>query len=197
MRKYGITELFCSPQGEGARTGTINVFIRFQGCDLACGFCDTEFESGRQMTASDISCEAARLMPNGPRAVILTGGEPSLQYDEELYEALRLAGVEFIAIETNGGSKIKAHVDWVSCSPKVAEHVVAANFPEGVNELRYVRHSGQGIPQPKTRAEHLYLSPQFRGDRLDQENLAWCIKLAKEDPRWKISLQTHKFMGVR
>lgn len=196
MKTYKINEIFYSVQGEGARAGSANVFVRFSGCDLACGFCDTEFESGVQMSASEIAAKVLAMMPE-PRATILSGGEPTLQYDRELHDALRDFKVGMIAIETNGGTKPKAPVDWVSCSPKVAEHVVTANFPDGVDELRYVRHEGQGIPQPLARADHLYLSPQFRGDKLDPASLAACIRLVKENPVWKLSVQQHKIWRVR
>ncbi len=199
MKTYKINEIFYSVQGEGARAGSPNVFVRFAGCDLVCGFCDTEFESGKQMTAQEIVTEVLRLMPhNGPAAssVILSGGEPSLQYDEELSLALRSMDI-FTAIETNGNNALKAPVDWVSCSPKVAEHVVARNFPKGVSELRYVRHPGQAIPEPKVAAIHRYLSPQFRGDKLDQESLAHCIALVKANTMWSLSVQQHKAWRVR
>ena len=195
--KYKINEIFYSLQGEGARAGTPNVFIRFAGCDLACTFCDTEFESYVEMTAEEIMDKVMRLAPP-ERSVILSGGEPALQYDEDFHNALRGAGVTFIAIETNGGTKLpRGHVDWVSCSPKVAEHVVARNFPEGVDELRYVRHAGQGIPRPKASGTHLYLSPEFNGESLNRDSLKHCIKLIKENPEWKLSVQQHKFWGVR
>lgn len=194
--KYKVNEIFYSIQGEGARAGTPNVFVRMSGCDLTCSFCDTEFESGRDMTAEEIARSVADLMP-APRSVILTGGEPTIQYDQELHDALRDAGVTTIAIETNGGTKPKAPVDWVSCSPKVAEHVVAANFPGGVEELRYVRHPGQSIPQPKASARFLYLSPEFRGNKLHPESLEHCIRLVKENPRWSLSVQQHKIWRVR
>lgn len=199
MKTYKINEIFYSVQGEGARAGSANVFVRFAGCDLTCGFCDTEFESGRFMTAQEIVTEALRLMPhNGPAScsVILSGGEPSIQYDEDLATALRSMDI-YTAIETNGNNSLKASVDWISCSPKVAEHVVAKNFPLGVNELRYVRHPGQAIPEPKVAAIHRYLSPQFRGDVLDRASLEHCIALVKANPMWSLSLQQHKFWGVR
>lgn len=199
MKTYKINEIFYSVQGEGARAGSPNVFVRFAGCDLACGFCDTEFESGKPMTAQEIVTEALRLMPhNGPAScsVILSGGEPTLQYDEELSLALRSMDI-FTAIETNGNNPLKAPVDWVSCSPKVAEHVVAKNFPKGVDELRYVRHPGQSVPEPKVASKRFFLSPQFRGDRLDQESLAHCIALVKANPMWHLSVQQHKAWRVR
>lgn len=199
MKTYKINEIFYSVQGEGARAGSANVFIRFAGCDLACGFCDTEFESGNHMTAHEIVGAVLALMPTdgpAPRSAILSGGEPTLQYDEELSLALRSMNI-YTAIETNGNNPLKAPVDWVSCSPKVAEHVVAKNFPKGVSELRYVRHPGQAIPEPKVAAIHRYLSPQFRGDRLDQESLAHCIALVKANPMWSLSVQQHKAWRVR
>jgi organic radical activating enzyme len=193
---YKINEIFYSIQGEGARAGTANVFVRFSGCDLTCAFCDTEFESGTNMDARVIAARVAALMPS-PRAVILTGGEPCLQYDAELYEELRAIFVDTIAIETNGGTKPKAPVDWVSCSPKVAEHVVAANFPNGVSELRYVRHPGQSIPAPAAKAQYLYLSPEFKGNVLQKESLRHCIELVKANPQWGLSLQQQKLWEVR
>ena len=192
---YKVNEIFYSLQGEGARAGSANVFVRFAGCDLACSFCDTEFESYTEMTAQQIADKAVLLMPS-PRAVILTGGEPSLQYDRELHDRLKELGL-YIAMETNGGTKPKAALDWVSCSPKVAEHVVAANFPNGVQELRYVIRPGQPIPRPKAEAEHLYLSPRADGDSLSRESLEWCMGLVRQDPRWKLSVQQHKLWRVR
>jgi organic radical activating enzyme len=192
---YKINEIFYSVQGEGARAGSANVFIRFAGCDLACGFCDTEFASGKQMSAQEIIAEVLRFMPKD-RMVILTGGEPTLQYDEELSLAFRSMGI-FTAIETNGNNPLKASVDWISCSPKVAEHVVARNFPKGVDELRYVRHAGQSIPEPQTKATRYFLSPQFRGDHIDHDSLAHCIALVKANPLWSLSVQQHKAWRVR
>lgn len=196
MKTYLINEIFYSVQGEGARAGTPNVFVRFSGCDLTCAFCDTEFESGVAMSSSEIARQVMDLMPL-PRAVILTGGEPTLQYDQELHDSLRGVGVVTIAMETNGGTKPKAPVDWVCCSPKVAEHVVAANFPDGVSELRYVRHPGQGIPKPAAKAGRLFLSPEFRGDKLDQASLNHCVTLVKANPEWSLSIQMHKAWRVR
>lgn len=194
---YRVNEVFYSIQGEGARAGSANVFIRLAGCDLACSFCDTEFESAVEMTAEDLAARASSLMPRGPRKAILTGGEPTLQYDQELHAALRGAGFSFIALETNGGTKPKAPYDWVSVSPKVAEHVLKASFPEGVDELRYVRHPGQGVPAPAVEARHRYLSPQFVGSKLQKESLEWCMKLVRENPEWSLSVQQHKVWGVR
>ncbi len=200
MKTYKINEIFYSVQGEGSRAGTANVFVRFAGCDLVCGFCDTEFESGKPMTAQAIVSEALRLMPhNGPAGccVILSGGEPSLQYDEELAVAFRSCDI-YVAIETNGNNPLKAAVNWVSCSPKVADHVVAKNFPKGVNEVRYVRHPGQAIPEAKgITTNYRFVSPQFKGNQLDRASLSHCIDLVKQNPMWALSVQQHKAWGVR
>lgn len=194
---YLVNEIFFSLQGEGHRAGTPNVFIRFAGCNLTCGFCDTEFESGKSMSASEIAGQVRKLMPAKPRMVILTGGEPLLQYDKRLEAALRSVDVEVIAVETNGSKRPKAKLDWVCCSPKVAEHVVELNFPDGIDELRYVRHIDQAIPKPLVKSYWHFLSPEFNGDQPNRENLDWCIKLCKENPKWRLSLQQHKVWGVR
>ena len=197
-----LSEIFYSLQGEGGRVGQPSIFIRLQGCSMqnACfesGIqCDTEFESGTLRAAKEIADTVASLMPE-PRAVILTGGEPLLAYDGALHDALRAVGVKTIACETNGSTKPKAPIDYVACSPKVAEHVVAKNFPHGVNELRYVRHVGQAIPVPFNVAQTYPLSPMFDGDKLNRENFEWCVKLVKEHPEWRLSTQLHKAWQVR
>ena len=197
MKSYRINEIFYSLQGEGARAGSANVFIRFAGCDLTCVFCDTEFESYTEMTAGGIIDKVEELMQGTIINVIMTGGEPTLQYDQELCDRLLDASVGVVAIETNGGTKLKAPASWISCSPKVAEHVVAKNFPEGVDELRYVRHVGQGIPKPAVLGTYLYLSPEFNGESLNRDSLDHCIKLIKENPEWRLSVQQHKMWKVR
>ncbi len=104
----------------------------------------------------------------------------------------------YVCIETNGNNALKAPVDWVSCSPKVADHVVAKNFPNGVDELRYVRHPGQGIPEAKGIAtRYRFLSPQFSGNFLNRPSLQHCIDLVKQNPMWALSVQQHKSWGVR
>lgn len=196
MNKYKVNEIFYSLQGEGARAGTPNVFVRFSDCNLTCNFCDTEFESGTEMTAKEIADKVMKLMPE-PRAVILTGGEPLMQYDEDLYKTFReIVKTRTICVETNGSMKPKASIDWITCSPKVAEHVLAQNF-KFVHELKYVRHKGQAIPEPLIDADHFYLSPIFNGNMMDRDNLEYCIKLVKENPRWKLSTQQHKLWKVR
>lgn len=188
-----VNEIFYSLQGEGARAGAPSIFIRLAGCDLTCGFCDTEFESGKDMSIDGIKI----LIKQWPcKEIVWTGGEPALQLTEQIIAEFKTAGY-FQAIETNGNHPVPNGLDWVSVSPKVAEHVLAKNFPIGVTELRYVRHAGQfDVPRPSIRAQHYFLSPMFNGDTPNETNLKACIKLCMEHPLWRLSLQMHKFWKV-
>ncbi len=197
-KTYRVNEIFYSLQGEGARAGTANVFVRFSGCNLECkvethGFdCDTEFVSGRPMTAKELLGEM-NLLGGECRNVIFTGGEPMLQLDRDLIMLLKINGW-FIAVETNGTKPVPHGVDWITLSPKVAEHAIKILQ---VDELKYVRSYGQGIPKPRAFAAHKMVSPAFDGSRLDGRTLAWCIKLVKENPEWRLSVQQHKAWRVR
>jgi organic radical activating enzyme len=195
---YRVNEIFSSIQGEGMRAGTANVFIRFSGCNLKCvvathGFdCDTEFTSGEDLSVADILGRMGDVS-HGTEWCILTGGEPLLQVDKAFIDELHYVGWK-IAIETNGTKPLPAPVDWVSVSPKTAEHALKI---ERADELRYVRNHGQGIPKPRLKAEHYCLSPAFEADGLSTAALSWCIKLVKENPEWRLSIQQHKLWGVR
>lgn len=197
---YTVQEMFYSLQGEGARAGSANVFVRFAGCNLTCrksveGFdCDTDFSGGLKMTGPEILARARELAPKGEGAVIFTGGEPTLQLDAELVSLFRNADF-YAAIETNGLREVPSNIDWISCSPKTAEHTL---FEQGVTELRYVRSANQPLPRPRLSARHWFLSPAFSDDEREfRANLAWCIKLCKENPTWRLSVQQHKLWGVR
>jgi organic radical activating enzyme len=188
-----VTEIFYSLQGEGHRAGTANLFVRLQGCKTkdacyASGVrCDTEFESGRQMQVSEI----AEMIPPGA-SIIWTGGEPAQQLTEEIVDYF---GGTFQAIETSGLYPVPSNLDYVSLSPKVAEHVIQKNF-KWVNELRYVRHAGQAIPQPSIEADYYYLSPHSDGFEINRLNLDHCIELVKSNPQWRLSVQQHKLWKV-
>ncbi len=193
--KLKVNEIFYSPQGEGARAGEMSVFIRLTGCNLTCGFCDTEFKSGKDMTVEEILDYVQGKFPQA-KWVVWSGGEPTLQLTQEIVDEFAAAGY-LQAIETNGTNPVPQGLNWVVVSPKVADHVVAKNFPHGVSELRYVRHAGQlAVPAPTVIAQHLYLSPMFDGNKVNKENLAHCLKLCAENPQWKLSLQLHKLIGV-
>ena len=204
MRKYRINEIFVSVQGEGVRAGTVNVFVRFAGCNLKCaadethsGFdCDTEFASGVNASAQDI-CEIVSEFSrqvNFNLPVILTGGEPALQIDDELVSALK--GVSgLLAIETNGTKALPDGIDWICVSPKSAEHTLRV---KKCHELKYVRNVNQGIPKPSIEAEHFLISPAFEPDgSLKNQTLLHCVDLVKQNPNWRLSLQIHKFLNIR
>jgi organic radical activating enzyme len=193
-----VSEIFYSLQGEGARKGTPTVFIRLSGCSAkhacyASGIrCDTEFESGREISTNDIFVWLAR---TSCREITWTGGEPADQLTNEIVHIFKAAGY-FQAIETSGLKEVPSEIDFICVSPKVAEHVVAKNFPRGVSELRYVRHSGQDIPKPSVKAEHYWLSPHSDGFTINSENVKHCIQLCLDNPKWKLSIQDHKLWNI-
>lgn len=211
MSTYAVKEVVYTLQGEGARTGRAAVFCRFARCNLwsgherdreraVCRFCDTDFVGtdgpggGLFRSADELADHVAALWPAGAGGdpyVVCTGGEPLLQLDEPLVRALHRHGFE-VAVETNGTLPVPAGVDWVCVSPKAeAELVVTAG-----DELKLV------FPQPGAepeRFEHLafrawYLQPMDGPDRAAalEAAVAWCLA----HPRWRLSLQTHKVVGI-
>lgn len=195
-----VSEIFYSLQGEGARVGTPTVFIRLQGCKAknacyALGIkCDTEFESGKNYSLEEIHEWLIKNAPNC-KEITWTGGEPTDQLNEEIVSYFKDKGY-FQAIETSGLNPVPDGIDFICVSPKVAEHVIKKNFPNGVNELRYVRHKGQEIPSPSIKAEHYWLSPHSDGFTINSENLKHCIELCIQNGKWKLSLQNHKIWNI-
>lgn len=195
-----VSEIFYSLQGEGARVGTPTVFIRLQGCKtknacMAYGVvCDTEFESGKEMSLKAIKTWLND-NSNGCKEITWTGGEPLDQLTDEIIIYFKELGY-YQAIETSGLKPSVKGLDFTCVSPKVAEHIVKKNFPNGVNELRYVRHKGQDIPQPSIKADHYWLSPHSDGYEINSENMKHCIQLCLDNPQWKLSLQNHKIWNV-
>lgn len=195
-----ISEIFYSLQGEGARAGTPTVFIRLQGCKTkhACAKagikCDTEFESGKTMHPDGI-LEWIKTWANGCKEITWTGGEPTDQLTDQHIFYFKERGF-FQAIETSGLNPVPEGLDFVCLSPKVAEHICKKNFPNGVSELRYVRHMGQEIPQPSVTAQHYWVSPHSDGFTLNRDNLQHCINLCLQNPTWKISIQNHKLWNI-
>lgn len=198
MKPLRINEIFYSLQGEGVRAGSPNLFIRFQGCNLRCrrdshGFdCDTEFVSGRKWTAEAIVDHLKELAPDCSW-IVLTGGEPARQLDAELVAYFHDRGYR-LAVETNGTLPLPGEIDWITVSPKVAEHSIRQRL---ANEVKYVRGYGQGIPHTVVEAEHYLISPAFEGDALDSRTLQWCIDLVKNHPKWRLSVQQHKLWCIR
>ncbi|HSS76173.1 MAG TPA: 7-carboxy-7-deazaguanine synthase QueE, partial [Thermoanaerobaculia bacterium] len=125
--------------------------------------------------------------------VILTGGEPALQVDSELIDILHAEGYR-LAIETNGSVELPSGIDWITVSPKVAEHAIRQRR---AHEVKYVRGYGQAIPKTVVEAEHYLISPAFDGAELDRRTLDWCIRLCRDNPPWRLSVQQHKQWSVR
>lgn len=207
---YVVNEVFYSVQGEGINVGVPMVFVRFSDCNLRCarqneaGFdCDTEFMSGKEMTLPELNQAIVRACAGSgmPGWVLLTGGEPMLQVDIPLLKQLLRSWN--VAIETNGTIDfphdpefgMTNHGIHVCVSPKSAEHTVRL---KAAHEVKYVRRAGQAIPETTVKAPHQLISPAAQADgSFLREDVEWCIQLVKENPRWRLSLQTHKLMNVR
>jgi 7-carboxy-7-deazaguanine synthase len=210
MRMYAVKEIFYTLQGEGANAGRPAVFCRFAGCNLwsgreqdrseaACRFCDTDFVGvdgpggGRFATAAELGAAiAAAWQGEGEwRFVVLTGGEPMLQVDDALVAALHQGGFE-VAIETNGTLPVNPLIDWVCVSPKAGASLVQRSG----DELKLV------YPQPELPPEAvadlgfrlLYLQPMDGPERA--RNTAAAVAYCKAHPQWRLSLQTHKLIGI-
>jgi len=198
--KLKVSEIFYSLQGEGARIGTPTVFIRLSGCKAknacyALGIkCDTEFESGKDMTLDEINTWCWEQC-NQCNEITWTGGEPTDQLTNEIVSFFKEKGY-FQAIETSGLNPVPAGIDFICVSPKVAEHVIKKNFPYEIDELRYVRHKGQAIPEPSIKAKNYWLSPHSDGFNINSENLKHCIELCLENGKFKLSLQNHKLWNI-
>ena len=185
---YRVNEIFYSLQGEGYHTGRPAVFIRFSGCNLRCPFCDTDFADFTEMSAEDIVAEAVRLFPDeNERFCVLTGGEPTLQVDEELIRRLH-AERFYIAIETNGTHQVLPQIEWVTCSPKAGSKVVL----DYASEVKVV-FVDENVEQWRERiaADYYYLQP------CSCSNTAEVVDYILRHPWWKLSLQTHKMIDIR
>lgn len=191
MRK--INEIFCSLQGEGAWTGVPAVFVRFSGCNLRCPFCDTAHEEGVLMTDVQIVAEVNRYPL--PRLIVLTGGEPSLFVDEAFVSRLKSSTGKRIAIETNGTRPIPPGVDWVTLSPKGDCRDVVV---DSCNELKVV-YTGQPLERYFSfKASHYFLQPCYCDDPAERRaNTEATVAAVLADPRWRLSLQTHKILNIR
>ena len=207
---YKIKEIFFTLQGEGAQSGRPSVFCRFSGCNLwsgreedrhkaICQFCDTDFwgmdgeNGGSYATAAELAARIVALWPapEGNPYVVCTGGEPLLQLDAELIEALHQSGFE-VAVETNGTLAAPEGIDWICVSPKAH---TALQLQSG-NELKLV------FPQPGAEPEryqhldfqHFFLQPMDGPSR--EENTRLTLAYCLAHPKWKLSLQMHKLLGI-
>jgi 7-carboxy-7-deazaguanine synthase len=189
-----VNEIFYSLQGEGGRTGQASIFIRLAKCNLACSFCDTDFERGVKMSLEEVFKEIEQY---NCKWIIWTGGEPALQLNDKIVAFFKERGY-LQAIETNGTKRIPSGIDYITCSPKQNFEIVRELIPE-VDELRFPIQKGDPLPDisilPKT--NRYLLSPIFDNDKVIQENVDYCISLIKDNPVWALSLQTHKLIGIR
>ncbi|MGD9799003.1 MAG: 7-carboxy-7-deazaguanine synthase [Parvularculaceae bacterium] len=210
MTVYAVKECFLTLQGEGGQTGRAAVFLRFAGCNLwtglerdrasaACNFCDTDFVGtdgqggGKFASAAGLADHvAARWTQSGGRPlVVCTGGEPLLQLDPLLIDALHARGFE-IAVETNGTIAAPAGIDWMCVSPKGSQSLAQTSG----QELKLV------FPQPDAPPEKFqtldfdwfFLQPMDGPDR--EANTRRAIDYCLANPRWRLSLQTHKMLGI-
>ena len=189
---YKVTEIFYSLQGEGTYSGTPAVFIRFAGCNLRCDFCDTDHEAFTEMDLETLMDEVDKY--KDVETIILTGGEPSLQVDEELIEALHEEN-RFVCIETNGTHPLPESIDWITCSPKNSKPL---QLPR-LDELKVV-YTGQDVETIYTKVceqfdvMDAYLQPCAKKD--GSANTRETIDYILAHPHWSLSLQTHKLVGL-
>ena len=209
---YAVKEIFLTLQGEGRQTGRPAVFCRFAGCNLwtgreadrdtaSCRFCDTDFTGtdgpggGKFADPDSLATAIAAAWPDdggaAARYVVCTGGEPALQLDVPLIEALHARGFE-VAIETNGTIASPAGLDWICVSPKAGTAIVQ----QSGHELKLVFPQAGAAPESfeELAFEHFLLQPMDgpERDKNIQAALAYCLA----HPRWGLSLQTHKLLGL-
>ena len=193
---YKVNEIFYSLQGEGFNTGTASVFVRLSGCNLHCAFCDTDHQQGTMMTAREIVDQVLHY-PDAP-LIVLTGGEPSLFVDDELIAALKTTGKR-IAIETNGTHPMPQGIDWVTLSPKTGFEGAFAHpcILDRCDELKVV-YLGQDLSQyDHISASHRFLQPCFVEDEAQRRrNIDACVRAVLRNPRWRLSLQTHRILAI-
>ena len=194
-----INDIFYSLQGEGHNTGRAAVFVRFAGCNLRCSFCDTEFDTYREMIDEEI---LAAISGYPARFVVLTGGEPTLQVDEAFIELLHQHGYE-VAMESNGTRPAPRNLDWLTVSPKVRSEKLEVRSEKVADELKVV-FDETTAPESylSLLTSHfsplLYLQPCDTGDVVRNEAIiARCVEYIKEHPWWRLSLQTHKLVGFK
>ena len=216
---YRVKEAFYTLQGEGAQAGRASVFCRFSKCNLwngreadrmaaVCNFCDTDFvgtdgqNGGRFETADALADHLAALWPDAPGVpyVVCTGGEPLLQLDRPLIQALHDRGFE-IGVETNGTLPAPEGIDWLCVSPKANAPVVIARC----DELKLVFPQSLAPPHAfeNIEAGHFFLSPMASPsapgegeDAIKQSNTRKAIAYCMAHPRWKLTLQMHKLLGI-
>lgn len=210
---YAVKETFHTLQGEGAHAGRSAVFLRFAGCNLwsgretarasaICRFCDTDFvgtdgdgggsfSDAEELAAHVEACWQVDRYDDRHRYVVCTGGEPLLQLDTRLIEALHTRGFE-IAVETNGTVSAPEGIDWLTVSPKVGSTLVQRSGDE--LKLVYPQAGGDPATYEGLAFERFYLQPMDGPDLADHTKRA--VEYCRRNPRWVLSLQTHKLLGI-
>jgi len=205
---YSLKEIFFTLQGEGVRTGRAAVFARFAGCNLwsglerdrataVCKFCDTDFvgaDAGKFTDADSLADRIAREWPEqagGKPYVVFTGGEPLLQLDQALCDAMHSRGFE-IAVETNGTIAAPAGIDWICVSPKSTAELVQTSG----HELKLVYPQADAPPErfAALKFDNFILQPMDRPQAKD--NLRATTGYCMSHPQWRLGLQTHKILGI-
>lgn len=207
---YSVKEIFFTMQGEGFNAGKYAVFCRFSGCNLwtgrekdrkksICSFCDTDFvgtngDGGDKFkNEEDLVIKILSYWPNASNPfVILTGGEPMLQVDKNLIRTLKKYKCE-IAIETNGTMKVPEEIDWICVSPKAGNDLVQISG----DELKLVYPQKNILPEDFEKYSFKNFSLQPMDGELKVHNTNLALEYCKNNPNWRISLQTHKIIGVR
>ncbi len=196
---YRVNEIFYSLQGEGYWTGTPMVFLRLSGCNLKCPFCDTDHGGYREMSAEEIVAEVLRT-GGECRKVCVTGGEPSLQLDKTLVDALHRAGMR-VHVETNGTRPLPEGVDWITLSPKTDVKGLRGDGTvvlERADEVKVVYEDSVAGKWAAFPAEWHFLQPCDTGDETKNwAVLAETIDHIQRNPVWRLSLQTHKLLNIR
>lgn len=197
MRK--INEIFHSLQGEGYHAGCPAIFVRFSGCNLSCPFCDTDHVDGQLMEDDEI---IASINSYPAQWIILTGGEPSLWIDREFIDTLHRKTGKLVAIETNGTNPVPDNIDWITLSPKsgICGKDADVVIPRA-DEIKVVE-TGQPLAPyfnlPCRNADtRMYLQPCFVDDTEQfRKNTLRTVSRVKEDPRWTLSVQIHRYLQI-
>jgi 7-carboxy-7-deazaguanine synthase len=204
---YKVKEIFTTIQGEGFNVGKAAVFLRFAGCNLWNGlesgrsigagscskWCDTDFVGGENFKSANSLVEIINSISENIRFIICTGGEPLLQLDKELSNCLRQNGY-YVAIETNGSIKLDFNVNWICVAPKAG---IDLKLTYG-NELKLIYPQfgvdPQDYIQEYNRFDYYYLQPL--DDQNKERNTVLAVEYVKKHPKWRLSLQTHKFINI-
>ena len=192
-----VNEIFYSIQGEGAHSGEAAIFVRLSGCNLKCSFCDTEHQPYQDLTEDEICAEIAQYPAS---LVVITGGEPTLQLTRSLVDKIHDLG-KMVAIETNGTREVPSNVDWVTVSPKEA-YVGSIGKPviKTAQEVKIVLDDLHTYDDPTfgITAAHYFVQPCDTSDEArNRDIINRCVNFVKENPLWRLSLQTQKILRVR